>query len=588
MTNLKQQVLVEAGASSIHLSVTPMTTPIDLIQTAATSLSERINPRTSVLMENFGKVGVQRPLRKYEHVRDVMNSWDDDRQNSLVLVPSATGGNDSELEANYAPREQPEEFACQLSYSQKPGKWDKRWITLRQDGQVTVAKKSGMKVADQTNVCHISDFDIYTPSPKQLTRKIRPPKKHCFAIKSQQKSNLFMSMESFVHFFCSSDKKIAALFYRAVQRWRSWYLVNVLGEGQKSPKKPSGTGQRTSGNGANTRVESNQVHAPHIRGDTDLGAFKPLVDLDEFKNESTNPPDATITRQRTRSNSASQGQGFSLRPTRTSGGGAPPPSSFASRYGPGVNTSTDHGRKNSSSNPTSPADDNAFSPTGLLGRTYSKRQTDAQLRDNEKTANPFTQGSNLVSNNLVPVPRSSIDQGVERINPSTSPVGSSALTATALKRSSSQRKPQQPLVDLTPEYREPPQHSKKGKGFHPNQMHPGGLIESATSPDEAYQVPSATDWRAGRTNTLRNRPPTANRPGTSATANAAGMDRSAGLAQRTRSIKRASPPAEGFQAGSLLDKVQKEGREHFDEGKSGMRWDRSKAEEISVAYGEGV
>lgn len=536
-------------------------------------------------MENFGKVGVQRPLRKYEHVRDVMNSWDDDRQNSLVLLPSATGGNDLELDANYAPREQPADFACQLSYSQKPGKWDKRWVTLRQDGQVTVAKKPDMKAADQTNVCHISDFDIYTPAPKQLARKIRPPKKHCFAIKSQQKSNLFMSMESFVHFFCSSDKKTAALFYRAVQGWRSWYLVNVLGEGQKSAKKSEGGEQRTC-NGA-----ANGTSAPHIRGNSELGAFKPLVDLDVFnKNDSSNPPDAAFARQRTRSNSASQGQGFSLKSARASGGGGgAPPSSFATRYGPGINTSTDHARKTSSSNPNSPADENTFAPTGLLGRTYSKRQADAQVRETERSAHAFTQGPSLINDGLAPPPRGSIDQGPERLNFSSSPVGT---TATSLKRTSSQRRPQQPLVDLTPEYREPPQHAKKGKGFYPEQVPAGGLVESATSPDEAIRAPAAADWRAGRTNTMRSRPPVSNRPGTAkgATGGGGGMERSMSLAQRTKSIKRTAPPAaaEGFQAGSLLDKVQKEGREHFDEGKSGTRFDRSRAEEVDVRYGEGA
>jgi hypothetical protein len=63
----------------------------------------------------------------------------------------------------------------------------------------------------------------------------------------------------------------------------------------------------------------------------------------------------------------------------------------------------------------------------------------------------------------------------------------------------------QPLIDLTPQYRPPPQHANKGKGFNPGAS-AGPLVESATSLEEAIQVPSSTDWRA------RARPAYANGP----------------------------------------------------------------------------
>ena len=553
---------------------------MDLVRSAAKSMPGNINSQSSVLMENFGKVGVTRPLRKYEHIRDVMNSWDDDKQNTLNLVPSATGGNDTELDANHAPKSQPEEFACQLVYSQKPGKWDKRWVTLREDGQVTVAKKQGMKQADQTNVCHISDFDIYTPLAKQASRKIRPPKKHCFAIKSQQKSNLFMSMESFVHFFCSSDKKAAALFYRAVQSWRSWYLANVLAQGQKSTQKTNPT-QRTSGGAhVTTATKSNAPHLRDASKEYQLGSFKPLIDSDVFNSAPDQQPSTTMTRQRTRSNS-NQGQGISLKPARTSGGNTvAPPSSFNNRLNqPQQPTQT----------PTSPSDPSTFAPAGRLGRPDSKRQAEVQARESDRNGAPVASRAAPVAapqqDTLSPPPRGSIDQGT---------------TSNNLKRSSSQRKPNKPLIDLTPAYREPPQHAKKGKGFYPTQLGTGGLIDSATSPEEAINVPGATDWRSKN----KGGPPTASRGavaagggsggpllGTAAGADS-GMQRTMSLAQRTKSMKRVEPAAaaaaEGFAAGSLLDKVQKEGREHYDENKGGMVWDRSRSEEVTVGYGEGV
>jgi len=62
-------------------------------------------------------------------------------------------------------------------------------------------------------------------------------------------------------------------------------------------------------------------------------------------------------------------------------------------------------------------------------------------------------------------------------------------------RSSSTRQKPKPLIDLTPQYREPPQHTKKGKGHYPDQIGLGGLVEAATSPENPIGAPPATDWR---------------------------------------------------------------------------------------------
>lgn len=63
-------------------------------------------------------------------------------------------------------------------------------------------------------------------------------------------------------------------------------------------------------------------------------------------------------------------------------------------------------------------------------------------------------------------------------------------------RSKSNRHMPKPLVDLTPTYQEPPQHTRKGRGVTPKAGLP--LVESATGPDlypNAIVVPSATTWR---------------------------------------------------------------------------------------------
>jgi len=90
-------------------------------------------------------------------------------------------------------------------------------------------------------------------------------------------------------------------------------------------------------------------------------------------------------------------------------------------------------------------------------------------------------------------------------------------------RSLSTRQKPTPLIDLTPQYREPPQHIKKGKGHYPDQVGPGGLVEAATSPDDPIGAPPAADWR-NRNGSHAARPTTS-----SGAQEGAGIDRSRSL-----------------------------------------------------------
>ena len=471
-----QQVIVEAGRSSIALPVTPTTTPIDLIRSVSTCLSERINANASVLLESFGKVGIQRPLRKYEHVRDVLNSWDADRQNTLILVDSATGGRDPDLEVTSVPTLQPEECSCQLYYSRKPSKWDKRYVTLRADGQIVVAKKSNAKEKDQTNLCRLTDFDIYSLAPKRS--RVPRYKKHTFVVKSQQKSAMFESIEDYVHCFSTHDKRVAAAWYQAVQGWRSWYLVNVLGEGQKKASADAANaGHARSGSGTS-----------HYQ----LGSFKPLLDPGSFGTPAQ--PNSSAPPQLSHSHSKSPS-----RDARPNG----PPSAFT-RYSGSASPDrpTTRARRSSISSihDLDANDDSTFAPTGLLGRTYSQRQK-ATADPSAKASGPFT-NNGLVDNaySARPSARPSIDQVRPNLNHLPTPEEQAGLKRSA---SAARRDKPKPLVDLTPTYQPPPQFAtaKKGKGYYPErqELGPGGmLIDAATSPElpEINRVPPASDWRA--------------------------------------------------------------------------------------------
>ena len=431
----ERKVAVKCNDSTMWLSVTPSTTTLDILSLANEQSTGSIDVNTMMVVESYRQLGLERPLRKYEHIRDVLNSWDNDSQNMLSIVQSPTRGKDEDLELDSVAKLQPEGTSVSIYHSQRPGHWSKRWVTLRTDGQILIAKKDG---GDTSNICHMSDFDIYIPTARQLSKKIRPPRKICFTIKSQQKSSMFMSTVNFVHFFSTSDKTLAASWYKAVQEWRSWYLVHVMGEGQKSLLSPK---------------KVNAVSGDRAFNDTEL---------------MQNPRGRQTTRNDDQMVSARDDLSKCM-PLRNRV--APPvsfPRSLTVDTEKGTSTPNRHnsGVVQSSVHNNDPGPD-PFAATSLLGRTYTQRQKAQQSRELKQTlSGPPPQALPLTTD-----------------------------PSDGLKRASSRRQMTKPLIDLTPQYREPPQHSRKGRGVIPDQMPAGGLVEIATSPEAAVEVPPATTWQ---------------------------------------------------------------------------------------------
>ncbi|KAH9831106.1 hypothetical protein Tdes44962_MAKER02184 [Teratosphaeria destructans] len=482
----ERRVMVECNNSKTLFPVTPETTAADLIKSAANCMSELIDVRSAVLVEHFGSVGVQRSIRRYEHIRDVMNSWDNDRQNSLLLVDPRTGSSETELSIAGVPQQQPGESSWLMQLSQKPGRWEKLMIVLKADGQINMQRDPN-KPQSQEPVCHLSDFDIYQATPETLKRKVKPPRRFCHAIKSQQKTAMFESTSDFVHFFCTNDKETSDDFEHAVQSWRSWYLVNVMGEGQK--KRVAATEKKQD---MYDRSARGHKAAESFSSHYQLGSFKPLIDMDQFT-ESDSANDTPASQDGLKRTSLPERKASSRRKQH-------PPGAMANRAqlaDDQKRTSIDQGRPEE------------FAATGLLGRSYSQRQRQVQERETRRN-DPWATGPNLLNGGRDAVQdessgRQSID-GPRRNKSTRTRDTTQGQTTNDLRRNQSRRNrspelqrfgsrrgPAKPLVDLTPQYREPPQHVRKGKGHYPDR--PGNLIESATTPEDPIGIPPSTDWR---------------------------------------------------------------------------------------------
>jgi hypothetical protein len=239
-----------------------------------------------------------------------------------------------------------------------------------------------------------------------------------------------------------------------------------------------------------------------------LGAFKPLIDASDFERsaaarnfddappatsggftKSSNQFDTTISPER-RASRRRQNPPVSLG-NKAQLGDDEPLVKLARR------PSTDKRRSSIDQTKANPEE---FLATSLLGRSYSQRQKDQGQRDSQK-ANPFTNGRNLMTSGYDEREednsgRRSLDLGLKRTHSSRAQHAHKTTNSGDLHRSNSraQDKPK-PLVDLTPQYREPPQHAKKGRGYNKDNLGPGALIESATSPEDPLGIPPSTDWR---------------------------------------------------------------------------------------------
>ncbi|KAI0472086.1 hypothetical protein GGR56DRAFT_106332 [Xylariaceae sp. FL0804] len=295
-----RNVTVRCRHHTFSLEVTPDTTPDDILLETSDKMSYdlEITPENCVVIEQYGLLGLERPLRRYERIRDVMNSWDRDTQNQLVVTISESNDADTALGADAISKnaEAPPGFQLYMYHSNRPGKWNKRWVTLLETGQMLCSKKPNASSADKdtAGLCRLSDYDIYTPTESQMRRHIKPPKRHCFAVKSQQKTTVFMNTENYVQYFSTDDAKLAAQFQERVQGWRSWYLVDRNPEPKKKQRKASipKAEEKAPQIAPTKHVPKKSINVAALDGHRlrvsideapySIGQFEPLLDMKRF------------------------------------------------------------------------------------------------------------------------------------------------------------------------------------------------------------------------------------------------------------------------------------------------------------------
>ena len=488
-----RHVYVTYNKSTIAFPVIPSTIALDLIHAAAVAMPlEKLDPTTAVLWEDYRPYLLERPLRRYETIREVMNSWDGDEQNKFFLTPSQSGKLDESLDIQYAPAHQPGDSTYYMYHTHKNARWSKRVVTIHADGQVTI-NKEGAKEKDQQNICHLSDFDIYHISPR-YKKVIRPPRPICFGVKSQQKRAVFhLNEDNFMQFFSTKDERLAKSFYQDVQRWRSWHLVHVMGKTQKL--QPAETAESSP---QSTSTQRHQKRASINLAGNGIGSLNPLIstskskwsDVEQAKTVNSTARSSLEGEDRHGEHHKMNGLRQAIRPKTQ------PPVSFPKKLtkDPRTGAPTGQRRYSMSHEIAREVEPEPFASSSLLGNQYQER---AQAQQQRAPASPAA---------LVPQQTShTISQ-----HSNTSPTRAASIRTTrpSAYRSSSSRKGSpplhlpKPLVDLTPKFYEAPQHVKRERRMLPERLPSSGLVDIATTPEVAINIPSATAWkRPGGTNT---------------------------------------------------------------------------------------
>jgi len=138
---------------------------------------------------------MERPIRSFETVFSVTASWHAEKTvNSLMARKTLFA---PVLSTSAIPSSSP---MCSgyVQWEYKRGKWQKRWMELREHSLFLSKKDNGK---DSTCLCSLSNFDAYA-----VTRVSKAPKPFVFTIKSTDNLSFFENTADYMHTFACGEK----------------------------------------------------------------------------------------------------------------------------------------------------------------------------------------------------------------------------------------------------------------------------------------------------------------------------------------------------------------------------------------------
>ncbi|CAE6448335.1 unnamed protein product [Rhizoctonia solani] len=164
------------------------------------------------LWEQSNECGMERPVRDFELISDVLKAWNPEKRVNVLIIRHSSFC--ALLKPENIPSSSPL-MAGWVMWISKPGKWSKRWLELKEHGLFVSKNEKGK---DRTYLCNLSHFDGYV-----VTHVPRAPKPYVFAAKSIDISGVFEKEEDSSHIF-SCDGEVGESWLARILLARSYIL----------------------------------------------------------------------------------------------------------------------------------------------------------------------------------------------------------------------------------------------------------------------------------------------------------------------------------------------------------------------------
>ncbi|EJC97816.1 uncharacterized protein FOMMEDRAFT_137219 [Fomitiporia mediterranea MF3/22] len=255
--------VVEAGLETSARDV------LDMLKQQGDLRGEDRRLNNWMLYEVCHDFGMERPVRSFELVTDISGSWNKEKTMNCFMVKQSPFAHSLATIPSSIPTR-----SGFVDYESKKGKWNKRWLELREHG-LWVSKREGK---DDEFLCSLSAFDAYI-----VTRIHKATKSFTFAVKSTDPITLFENKADYLHVF-SVPEDTGMAWVEAIWLARSYILYqekNVLFRNKMSSEGTSSTLSSSGGlTRSGTRKKPAQTYVtltqPKVPGVTDVnGPFEP-------------------------------------------------------------------------------------------------------------------------------------------------------------------------------------------------------------------------------------------------------------------------------------------------------------------------
>ena len=200
------------GVAEIPLSARARDLVLEVIETQGIYQDEAQSG--FVLFDCSSDFGIERPIREYEMVHEVADTRSNVESDYFLLKRTELS---PYLSIRSVPMSSPA-LAGWVYVQDRKKKWSKRWLELR-DHALFHAKSEKLK--DEVLICQMSAFDVYLVD----TNRIKTPKAHAFALRSQDKITMFEKPDQdYIHYFSLSDPAAHRDWVRAIMNARTYVL----------------------------------------------------------------------------------------------------------------------------------------------------------------------------------------------------------------------------------------------------------------------------------------------------------------------------------------------------------------------------